>query len=217
MAEEKRLIGNDGSLARITWGTTVATDLAAKTWCKIVTKASSGSKFGNLSVGDYYFNTTAAAMTMAAGDTYQAATITQMLDINGWMLKLTGAEVDVTVLNDKYRKYRKGKLDAEGSVSFVYIKGISDAVGGIANYFFDIANIDDAGVVTLSPKLTTPMYLLGYTAQETETGMVAEATILQVEFFDFALNVKDNEASNQEPKFRLAGDSDPILYRLELA
>ncbi len=216
MAEEKRLIGNDGSLVKVTIGAS-GTTLAIGAWGRITAKASSASIFDDLAIGEFYFNTTTAALTLSGGDTISPLTITPMLDINGWDLKLTATEVDVTVLKDKYKKYRKGKLDAEGTVAFVWIKGITDLAGGIANDFFDIAVIDATGNATVTRKNTDPTYLLGYLDVETASGKVASATLFQVEFFDFTVNVKDNEASNQSPKFRLAGDADPILYRLILA
>jgi hypothetical protein len=214
MAEEKRLIGNDGSLVNVAWGSTVTTPIPAGTWVKIVAKAAAASVFGGLAVGDAFFNPKATTLTVTSGDSYQAGTLTPFLDINGWNLKLTAAEVDVTVLGDAARKYRKGKSDAEGSISFVWIKGITDAAGGLANKFLAIANIDAAGVVIFSAKSTTSLYLLGYLDATAVAGEVQEVTMLQVEVFDVALNVKDNEANNQDVKFRLTGASNPVLYRI---
>jgi hypothetical protein len=223
MAEEKRLIGNDGSLGTLALGSEVVGNgtltIAAKTLVQITLKKSTGSAFGGtgttgLVVGDFYYNPSASAITPPAGDNWKVATFTNMLDINGWNLKLTAAEVDVTTLADGARKYRKGKSDAEGSVSFVWIKGISDAAGGLANQFLAIANIAADGTVTsVAAKSTTPIYLWGFLDNTTVVGEVAEFTVLQVEFFDAALNVKDNEANNQDVKFRLSGSGNPIIYR----
>lgn len=214
MAEEKRLIGNDGSLVNVTWGSTVTTAIPAGSWVKIVAKASSSSAFGNLSVGDAFYNPKATTLSITAGDSYQLGTVTPFLDINGWSLKLSAAEVDVTVLGDGARKYRKGKADAEGSISFVWIKGITDQPGGLANKFLAIAEIDAAGAVTFTPKSTSSLYLLGYLDNTAVSAEVQEVTMMQVEVFDVGLNVKDNEANNQDVKFRLTGSTNPIIYRI---
>lgn len=223
MAEEKRLIGNDGSLGTLSLGTEVVGNgvltIAAKTLVLITAKKATGSAFGGtgttgLLVGDFYYNPSASAVTPPAGDSWKVATFNNMLDINGWSLKMSAAEVDVTTLADGARKYRKGKADAEGSVSFVWIKGISDQAGGLANQFFKLANINASGVVTsVADKSTTPIYLMGYLDNTAVVGEVAEFTVMQVEFFDAALNVKDNEANNQDVKFRLTGSTNPVVYR----
>ena len=103
-------------------------------------------------------------------------------------------------------------------MSFVWIKGISDVAGGLANQFLRIANIGANGAVaSVTEKSTTPIYLMGYLDNTTIAGEVAEFTVLQVEFFDTSLNVKDNEANNQDVKFRLTGSANPIIYGPRLA
>ena len=63
---DKRLIGDDGALLRGTLATKAVAPAAAGIY-KIATKASAGSIFGDLAVGDWYV--TGVAPTAASGDT----------------------------------------------------------------------------------------------------------------------------------------------------
>jgi hypothetical protein len=134
--------------------------------------------------------------------------------LKGWSLELSGEEVDVTVQGDSFKKYRKGKLDANGTASFVFMKGETDQAGGLANYFFDNVAISAAGAVTRSNKKEDTLFLLGYLDDTTVSGAAKLATLMQVEFFNFSLPMNMSEAVQMEVPFRLAGDTDPILYRI---
>ena len=214
MAEEKRLIGDDGWLASGALGTVAVTTFANGYWYKIVSKAVSASKFGDLEVGDFFYAPETVAAT--SGDTAYLLTLTTLVDLSGWMLELTGDEVEVTVLADKYKKYRRGKMDARGTASFTFIKGVTDLATGITNYFFDhVAITPNAGTptITRTNRKTTALYLVGYLADE-GADAVSTATILNVELYNMPLNMNSSEAVTMEIPFRLVGDLDPILYRI---
>lgn len=213
MAEEKRLIGEDGRLARGSLGTSGLTTLNGGYWYQISDKDASSSIFGDLAVGDFYYPPIDIAGV--GDDEAYLLTLSDMVDLSGWSLDLTADEVEVTVLSDRFKKYRKGKLDASGSASFVFIKGETDSANNLANYYFDIAEISEAGVVVLSPKKTDTLYLVGYLAEE-DVGEVTLATVMEVEFFNFSLPMNSSEAVNMDIPFRLVGDTDPILYRISI-
>jgi hypothetical protein len=187
---------------------------------KIEGKAATGSVFGGLGgaaptgllVGDFYISPVSVNGTV--GDSWRVLTETQMVDLSGWSIEIAADEIDTTVLSDNFKKYRKGKKDANGSAKFVYIKGVTDIAGGLAEQFFKIANIDATGDATVSEVNGDPVYLVGYVDQTTGLGNVKLATIMQVEFFNFALPMNMGEAVNIDTPFRLVGDSDPILYRI---
>jgi hypothetical protein len=212
MAEEKRLIGDDGRLARGSLAETAEdTTFAEGSWYKIATKAVAASVFGDLDVTDFYYAPIDVSAT--SGDTAYLLTLADMVDLSGWSLELTGDEVEVTVLQDNFKKYRKGKLDANGSASFVFIKGETDQPDNLANYYFDIVEIDESGVVTVSQKKTDTLYLVGFLAEE-DAGEVTLATVMEVEFFNFSLPMNSSEAVNMDIPFRLIGDTNPVLYRI---
>jgi len=211
MAEEKRLIGEDGRLARGALATSTVTTFAAESWYKIAAKATSSSVFGDLEVNDFYY--APVEVVGESGDTAYLLTLSDMVDLSGWSLDLTADEVEVTVLADSFKKYRKGKLDANGSASFVFIKGVTDQPNNLANYYFDIVQIDATGAVTVSVKITDTLYIIGYLAEES-AGEVTLATIMEVEFFNFSLPMNSSEAVKMSIPFRLIGDVNPVLYRI---
>jgi len=211
MAEEKRLIGEDGRLARGALATSTVTTFAAESWYKIAAKATSSSVFGDLEVNDFYY--APVEVVGESGDTAYLLTLSDMVDLSGWSLDLTADEVEVTVLADSFKKYRKGKLDANGSASFVFIKGVTDQANNLANYYFDIVEIDATGAVTVSVKITDTLYIIGYLAEES-AGEVTLATIMEVEFFNFSLPMNSSEAVKMSIPFRLIGDVNPVLYRI---
>lgn len=215
MAEERRLIGDDGSLVRGSLADSAeATTFAADSWYKIKAKAASDSVFGDLSVND--FVRFPEEVTAESGDEAYLLTTSTLVDLSGWSLDLTGDEVEVTVLSDSFKKYRKGKLDANGTASFVFIKGETDSANNLANYFFDNAVISGYGSsgITFTAKQTSTLYLVGYLDDTTTSGEAMLATVLEVEFFNFSLPMNMSEAVNMEVPFRLIGDTDPILYRI---
>ena len=213
MADIKRLIGDDGKLVRASVGASPVSGTLAEGWYKVQAKAASLSQFDNLAVGDYYYAPASVALT--AGDAAYAVTTTVMADLKGWSLELSADEVEVTVCADTYKKYRKGKLDANGSASFVFIKGETDASDGFASYFFKIATIDATGEVTsVVERSDDSLLLIGYMDAEEGAGQYFLATAFEVEFMNLPLNLNTSEAQEIESNFRLVGSTDPILYKV---
>jgi hypothetical protein len=217
MADIKRLIGDDGKLVRASVALTLTSGTLTEGWYKIGTKAVSSSAFGDgtagLDVGEYYY--APATVTLTAGDAAYAVTTTVMADLSGWGLNLTGDEVEVTVMGDTYKKYRKGKLDAQGTASFVFIKGETDASGGLASYFFKQATITASGVVSsVVARSDNSLTLIGYMDAEEDTGEYFLATAFDVEFFNFDLPMNSSEPVSMEVPYRLIGATDPVLYKV---
>jgi hypothetical protein len=221
MASNKRLIGEDGFMARGTLGTEVVGNgtltIAKGAWVQITAKAGS-SEFGQLSVGDFFY--APSIVTPVAGDKWKVLTLSILADGVGWNLDLSADEIDVTVNQDTVKKYRRGKADANGNVNFLYIAGVTDAVGGLANKFFDICEIALDGTAVVNKRDVGSIYLVGYLNKGSETDLednVAIATIMRVEFFSFSLPSKMGEPGNMDVPFRLSGESNPVLYRITLS
>ncbi len=213
----KRLVGDDGQLLQIAVGAAGAS-IPAKSWVQIATKKASASAFGGtlttgLLPGDFYYNPTAAPIALT-GETASPLTLTSLLDLSSWSLEFTADEVAVTVLADTVKKYRKGKADANGQLEAVFMKGTTDLPGGFSNYFMPTADISATGTVTYSPRLTTPLYLLGYLDVDAAAGGITLATIFQIELFSFALPMNSGEAVKISPKFRLVGATNPTMFRI---
>jgi hypothetical protein len=213
MADIKRLIGDDGKLVRATVSGVVVSGTFAEGWWKIHAMPAASSCFGDLVVNDYYY--APITITGTYGDEACGVDTTDMIDLAGWSLELTGDEVDVTVMDDTYKKYRKGKLDAQGSASFIFIKGETDALGGLASFFFKTADISAAGVVSnVTARSDESLVLIGFVDNETTSGQYAIATAFEVEFFNFSLPMNSSEAVKMDVPFRLVGATDPVLYKI---
>ena len=207
----KRLIGDDGKLVRASVAASPTTTTLTTGWYKLAVVA--GGSFGTLAVDDYYY--APATVTLSGSDSAYAVTTAELQDLSGWSLGLTADEIEVTVLADTYKKYRKGKLDANGSASFVFTKGVTDADAGLAHYFFKEATISATGAVSnVLARSDDALLLIGYIDDETTSADYKLITAFEVEFYDFSLPMASSEAVNMEVPFRLSGDTDPILYKV---
>jgi hypothetical protein len=221
MADGKRLIGDDGKLVRCSISGVAETTTLTSGWWKIAAKATSGSIFdaaagdGDLEVGDFFYNPS-DSLALTTGDTAYKITTTDMGDLVGWSLELSADEVETTVMIDTYKKYRKGKLDANGSATFTFIRGTTDDVtDGLSKYFFKTASISKTGSLTnVTLRSDDSLYLIGYIDNELSSDDSFLATMFQVEFFNFSFPMNSSEAVQFEVPFRLVGDTDPILYKV---
>lgn len=195
--------------------------VAPGAWVKIIAKShATTGMFGELSVGDLYYNASAVAQPVtpgAAGDEWRLLTLGDMLDLAGWSLEITAERIDVTVAADTVRKYRNGKRDANGSASFVFVKGISDdATAGLMKSFFKIVQFSNNGTtIDVTPIDTGTFLLLAYMdATDDEAGSYKLATAFEVEFEGFPLNFRMSEAANLDINFHLVGSTNPTVYKL---
>ena len=211
----KRLIGDDGKLLSATVATVATSGSLTSGWYKISTKAAAASAFGDLPLGQYYY--APATVSLTAGDAAFAVTTADLADVKAWSFETTADEVETTVLKDVYKHYRKGKMDASGSGTFIFMKGTTDLNTGILAYFYDMAEISAAGVVTsYQERLDTPMLLIGYMDAEETDGQYFIAAVFEVEFMSAAYTGASSEAVEFESPFRLAGATDPMLLKVTL-
>ena len=220
----KPLIGEDGYLAKGSLGAEVVGDgstktIAKNTWVQVTGKAGTGSGFGDLVVGQFYYAPALIPATeLPTGDKWKVLTLEKMIDGVSWSVEIAADEIDVTVNALRFKQYRRGKLDASGNASFLFIAGVTDVAGGLAEKFFDIVRIDATGIATVTKADSTAFYLVGYLMEGKEKvdDNRTIATVMQVELFNFALPSNMGEASNLDIPFRLVGQSDPVLYVVDL-
>jgi hypothetical protein len=223
----KRLIGEDGYVAKGTLGAIVTATLAGgekvdkDTWVRIVTKASADSIFGELAVGQFYYapvDRVGEYVGASDLDSWEVLTLEKMVDGISWSVEIAADEIETTVNADRFKQYRRGKLDASGNASFLYISGVTDLPGGLANRFFDIVTISATGVAEVEPADADSIYLVGYlnegAAKAGENQTVA--TVMKVELFNFALPSAMGEPGNIDVPFRLVDGNDPVLYTITL-
>lgn len=224
MSEERRLIGEDGSLFRGTLGTEVVGNgtltITAKTLVYITSDlaANAGSAFEGLDTGYFYYSPIlTAGADLPAGAKWKVMSQANSLDLAGWSLEANGDVIETTVLADKFKKKRRGKLDATGNATISFIKGITDiAATGFMNSFYDIVTISNTGVATLSPVSSEPFWVVGWLDdKDSVSGNHKLFTVFQAEFDNWPINVKMGEAQGFDTTFHLAGATDPVLYRVQ--
>lgn len=217
----KRLVGDDGALYKMTIGTTPvlggAGTIAKGAWVKIASKATT-SFFGGLDVGDYYMAPVDLGATEItdSNDTWYTATPSKLADVIGCSLSVTAEEVDVTVLEDEFKKYRRGKKDATGTLKFNFIQDITDVAGGIGNSFYRICETAADGSVTVTNVDEDPIVLVLYMNYDEDAGDKVTATVMEVELYNFDIPVDMSTAISTESTIRLSGDTDPTMYHITL-
>lgn len=171
---------------------------------------------GGLEVGQYYI--APQTVTVGTADKFYAVTTSKLADVKGASLNVSAEEVDVTVAGDRFKKYRRGKFDADGSCSFIFMKGTTDESDGIAHQFYDIHKIDFSGQVESTLRSDDPLLLILYLDDESNTSAAEQTyklcTIFEATFFNFDYKGESSTAVATDSKFRLYGSADPVLYKV---
>lgn len=225
-AETIRLIGDDASIERVTFGVEKIGDgiktfdvhvggagSPGKGFWLITAKAAAGSIFGALVVGDLF--PADGDEIMVADDKAKLLTCTPFLDASGWSCQLTAQEVETTLLQDRVKKYRKGKSDADGSLKGVFTLGVTSEAGGLLTRFMRIVKKDAAGVITVSSIDSSPIFIRGVVRNTATAGETFAFMFAQIELFGIKLGADIGSKQEYESKFRLTG-SDPVFYNQEL-
>ncbi|MDR3124185.1 MAG: hypothetical protein LBU16_10475, partial [Treponema sp.] len=178
MAEKKTLVGDDsmiftGDLSASEYsgdGTaTIASlvasvsgaDITGNIMCVITAIAATGSIFpAGLKAGELF--PAIGTEVPGAGDKFRVLILGHVADASSWSLSITQAEIDVTRLNDRFRKYRLGKKDAQLTLSSIFTTGESDNPGGVINRNMKLFK-RKGSTVTVSDEANRSLYMLGYT------------------------------------------------------
>lgn len=169
-----------------------------------------------LEVGEFYIapNT----VNVGSGDKFFSVTLEPLADVKSASLNVSAEEVDVTVAKDRFKKYRRGKFDADGSASFIYMKGTTDLPEGLSHQFYDIHSIDWDGHVTSVKQSDSPYLLVLYFDDDANIPDADKTyklvTIFYANIFNFDYKGESSSAVSSDSKYRLAGSTDPVLYRV---
>jgi hypothetical protein len=231
MAEKKTLIGDDsmiftGELSATEYegdGTkTVSVHVAAVAeakitghiMCVITAIAATDSIFPDgLKIGELF--PAIGTETPAAGDKFRLLVLAHMADAASWSLSITQAEIDVTRLSDRYRKYRLGKKDAQLTLSSIFTTGESDVAGGVIGRSMKLFKRTDS-TVTVSDEANKALYMLGYVNKAALSGEIEDFVFCQIYLFNMTLGGQSGSAQSYDASGRLTG-LDPIFYSLEPA
>jgi len=148
------------------------------------------------------------------GDKFKVLALMHVADASSWSLGITQAEIDVTRLNDKFRKYRLGKKDAQLSLSSIFTVGESDRPGGIINRNMKLVVQDKDGNYTVSDEANRALYMLGYVNKAATAGEADDFVFCQIYLYNARLGGQSGSAQSYDASGRLTG-MDPVFYSLE--
>jgi len=150
----------------------------------------------------------------AAGDKFHVLDLAHIADASSWGLSITQGEIDVTRLNDRFRKYRLGKKDAQLSLSSIFTVGESDQVGGVVNRSMKLVIQKKDGSFIVSDEANRSLYMLGYVNKAAMPGESDDFVFAQIYLYNIKLGGQSGSAQSYDAAGRLTG-MDPVFYSLE--
>ena len=207
-----RLVGSDASFFKATVAAVATTSgtMAAGSFYKIAaisgtTVFPTGYAVGDIFIGD-------AAKSLSSTNSAYLLTSTQAADASSFKLDFSADEIDVTVLADGNKKYRKGKNDVSGTVEGINFISEMKVAGSFLNRFLRTASATSANVVTtLNSVVATDLFGVFYLNDDTTTGETQTFMVAQIEFFGYSLGAAIGDAQSWSSGVCLIG-SDPIVY-----
>jgi hypothetical protein len=148
------------------------------------------------------------------GDKFRILSLAHVADAASWGLSITQGEIDVTRLNDQYRKYRLGKKDAQLSLSSIFTVGESDRPGGVINRNMKLVTQGADGNYAVSDEANRALYMLGYVNKAAVPGEADDFVFCQVYLYNVKLGGQSGSAQSYDASGRLTG-IDPVFYSLE--
>jgi hypothetical protein len=229
MAEKKTLIGDDSMIFTGELGLTeyvgdgtktitvhVAAEAGAKLtghiMCVVTAIAATSSIFPTgLRVGELF--PALGTEVPKTGDKFKLLVLAHKADAASWSLSITQAEIDVSKLSDRFRKYRLGKKDAQLTLSSIFTAGESDVAGGVISRNMKLFK-RTGSTVTVSDEANKALYLLGYTNKAVLGGEIEDFVFCQIYLFNATLGGQSGSAQSYDASGRLTG-LDPVFYSLE--
>jgi hypothetical protein len=150
----------------------------------------------------------------AVGDKFRVLNLAHVADASSWGLSITQGEIDVTRLNDKFRKYRLGKKDAQLSLSSIFTIGESDQPGGIINRNMKLVIQKADGSYTVSDEANRALYMLGFVNKAALPEEADDFVFCQIYLYNAKLGGQSGSAQSYDASGRLTG-MDPVFYSLE--
>jgi hypothetical protein len=231
MAENKTLVGDDSMIFTGDLGATEYTGDGAETiadlttaepkantaghiMCIITAIAATDSIFPDgLKTGELF--PARGTEVPAAGDKFRVLILSHVADASSWGLSITQAEIDVTRLNDRFRKYRLGKKDAQLTLSSIFTTGESDNKGGVINRNMKLFKRTGA-TVNVEDEANRALYMIGYTNKAALPEEIEDFIFCQIYLYNVTLGGQSGSAQSYDASGRLTG-LDPVFYSLEPA
>lgn len=241
MADKTRLVGSDGKIVTVAYGTELNQAAAGNDdldellggetgdgigagWYEITQISDDTSAFASgLAVGDLFWDDGSMVLddgltAGTSGDKVKPLTETEMGDVQSFSLEISKAEIDVTVLSDTVKRYRSGKTDMTGSIEGITTIGTTDAAGYVLNNFLRTIKQASAGTVTVSAIDDSPIYIKGVIQKDTSSGESEAFLWAKINLLSTRLGAGGEDAQSFTSNFRVApGDPEPTVYIREVA
>lgn len=227
MATKERLIGADGLVEVGTLSDsgmiTTSGVLASGVWY-MITAAPTGTVHtvpGSLAKEGDLFKGPDSGTILASGVGLImkpiSFTSTPVADISSWSCEFSSDEIEVTVLADDVKKYRRGKTDASGSMKGIMILGTTSlTASGTLTRFLRNNKVSSAGANTLSAVGSSSLYFKGIMQKDRTSGEAYAFLFGQVELFNFSVGGDIGSAQEFDCKFRFI-NNDPIYVEETIA
>jgi hypothetical protein len=150
----------------------------------------------------------------APGDKFRILNLAHIADASSWGFSITQGEIEVTRLNDKFRKYRLGKKDAQVSLSSIFTVGESDQPGGIINRNMKLVIQKEDGTYIVSDEANRALYMLGYVNKAALPEESDDFVFCKIYLYNAKLGGQSGSAQSYDASGRLT-DMDPVFYSLE--
>jgi hypothetical protein len=207
-----RLTGADASFFKATVAAAATTSgtMTAGAYYKIATVSGTTVYPTGYAIGDIFLGD--SAKSFSAGNSAYLLTATQAMDVSSFSIDITADEVELTVLADGVKKYRKGKNDLSGTVEGINFISEMKTAGSFLNRFMKTASATSTNVVTtLNGVVASDIYGVFYLQDDTTTGEIQAFMIAQVEFMGYKLGAAVGDAQSWSSPIRIIGN-DPIVY-----
>jgi hypothetical protein len=213
MARLDKLVGSDASLAKASFAAPLTTGTAvAGAWYKIAIKTGdtvfpAGYVVGDLWQGD-------GTVTFSATNSGALATFTTVADCSSFDMQFSADEIEVTVLVDGVKKYRKGKTDLSGTVRGINMVSEMKKAGSLLNRFLRVVTGDKLSIAdSVMNTVAGDSYYIKAMLQDDDVTTGEDAVFLfgEVELFGYSLGADMGSAQEWESGMRFIG-ADPIVY-----
>jgi hypothetical protein len=148
------------------------------------------------------------------GDKFKILKLNHVADCSSWSLSVTQGEIDVTRLNDKFRKYRLGKKDAQLSLSSIFTVGESDQQGGAINRSMQLVTKKNDGTFIVSDEANRSLFILGFVNRAALPEESDDFVFANIYLYNIRLGGQSGSAQSYDASGRLTG-MDPVFYSLE--
>jgi len=208
-----RLIGADGTLYKGTLATEATSSgaMVAGALYKIATTSGTGVFPSGFEVDDYFIGDDTKELSV--GNSAYLVTSDEAADVSSFSLEFSADEVEVTVLSDDVKKYRRGKTDLTGNISGINFVSEMEKAGSFLNRFVRTVTTT-SGWTGASMNLVDGQTLVGvfYLQKDQDTaGETTAILVAEVETLGYSAGATVADAQNWESGIRIIGP-DPIVF-----